>query len=368
MTSVVFIYVLVYSILLISFLLGGYSHLKRKNFVNSKNEKINLENITVIIPFRNEENRISGLLNSIINSQSQPKSYLFIDDHSTDQTQTLIQNHLGKIPFEIVTIPNNKYGKKRAIEIGVSMVNTQYILTLDADVIFENDYFDNLSLLNECDMSILPVKHCYRYFFNGFLQQDVILANLMNVGITGWKRPILCSGANLLFSKDAYLKFTKKSNYFNTDSGDDVFLMRTFQKENLNIHVHYENKLSVKTSMPERITEYFHQRLRWIGKSKKVDDQLANGLAMAQFILSSLNWVVLILSFIYLPLNQIITFLTLKTTIEWASTFSYYRDQNELNLWVFIPIYILILPIINSMIIVSSIFIKPSWKNRLVVQ
>jgi len=51
MTSVVFIYVLVYSILLISFLLGGYSHLKRKNFVNSKNEKINLENITVIIPF-----------------------------------------------------------------------------------------------------------------------------------------------------------------------------------------------------------------------------------------------------------------------------------------------------------------------------
>jgi glycosyltransferase involved in cell wall biosynthesis len=342
--------------------------LKRKNIEKLNNKKIKLKDITVLIPFRNEENRLKGLLNSIQNAKSHPKSYIFIDDHSKDQSQTLIKKHLQGIKFEIVTLPEVRFGKKRALEKGITHVTTEFVLTLDADVTFEEDYFNHISQLDEHDLIILPVKHDYHTHLNGFFQQDVVLANLINLGIAGWKRPILCSGANLMYRKNTFLKVTSNSNFFDSDSGDDVFLMQSAQNENLSVLVEFDKKLSVKTLLPEGLYNYLHQRLRWIGKSKKVGDQLSNSLAIIQFVLSISNWFVIMTVLIFLSTNQIITFLVLKTGIEWGSTFSYYRDQNEFKIWIFIPIYILLLPIINCIIIFSSFFIKPKWKNRLVVQ
>ncbi len=368
MTYFVLIYILTYTFLLITFLLGGYSRLKRKNMEKGNYNKIKLEDLTVVIPFRNEENRLKGLLSSIQNSESHPISYIFVDDHSLDQSQSLIHKYLQGLKFEIVKLPKGTFGKKRALEKGISIVKTNYVLTLDADVVFETNYLNELSNLKECDLTILPVQYEHKNYFNGFLQQDVVLASLMNVAISGWKRPVLCSGANLLFSKESYLKCIKNSNYFDLDSGDDVFLMRAFQQENLLIDVHYKNKLSVSTSIPEEITDFFHQRLRWIGKSKKVGDKLSNVLAFSQFFLSVVNWLIIITLFTYLQLNQFITFLILKNAVEWTCTFSYYRDINKLNLWVLVPIYILLLPLTNLIIIVSSFFVKPRWKNRLIVQ
>lgn len=368
MTYFVLIYFLTYSFLLIAFLVGGYSHLKRKKMENKNCKKINLEDLTVVIPFRNEEKRLTGLLNSIRNSKFHPKSYIFIDDHSMDESQALIKTFIPNIEYEIVTLPIGKSGKKRALEKGISHVNTKFILTLDADVIFDDDYFENLSNLQEYDVIILPVQHAYHSKLNGFFQQDVVLANLMNFGIAGWKRPILCSGANLMFMKEAFLKLTKNSDYFDSDSGDDIFLMRLAQKENLSVSVQFDKKLSVKTFLPVGLNAFLQQRLRWIGKSKRVKDQLSNGLAVSQFIISTLNWFVLLSVFSHFSPNQIITYVFFKTAIEWASTFSYYRDQHEISIWIFIPIYILLLPIINSAIILSSFLIKPEWKNRLVVQ
>ena len=91
---------------------------------------LSLENLTVIVPFRNEAKRILGLLNSLDVNEKIPR-LLFIDDHSDDGTDSIIRN-AGLNNTEVLKLTNTS-GKKSAIQLGVQTAESDYILTLDAE-------------------------------------------------------------------------------------------------------------------------------------------------------------------------------------------------------------------------------------------
>jgi len=210
--SLFFVYLLVYSFYLLVFHPGGVIRLKQKKskFINEKS--IGLENITAIIPFRNEEKRINQLLDSINNSLTLPCEIIFVDDHSDDETQLLIEKVQNR-SIKLISL-ENEVGKKRALEKGIREAKTDFILTLDADVHFSPEYFIKIGNLHNSDLHILPVKYFSIRFLNRFIQQDVLLADLLNKSIAGWIRPIICSGENLLFKKAAYLEAINETSFF----------------------------------------------------------------------------------------------------------------------------------------------------------
>lgn len=340
--------------------------LKNKSVRNSE-KSIGLENISVVIPFRNEENRIKPLLDSIKESQMQPTEIIFVDDHSDDKTHRLIEQFKDSAATKIISLENEK-GKKRALEKGIREAKTDFILTLDGDVHFSPTYFANLGNLNDSDLHILPVQNNSTQFFNLFLQQDVLFADLVNRAIAGWIRPIFCSGANLLFKKDTYCSIINDSSFFEIDSGDDILLLRKFQQQNKKIEIHTDSNLMVKTDLPRTYREVIHQRMRWLGKSLKVGDRLANSLALLQFIFSLLNIGFLIGTLIFLPLKFAILLIFLKTILELVFSYNYYQEINQHRLWLTIPFYLLILPFINVIMMFAFLGFKPKWKGRLVVQ
>jgi cellulose synthase/poly-beta-1,6-N-acetylglucosamine synthase-like glycosyltransferase len=364
--SIVVVYLLIYTLYLLGFLWGGWVRLRRKNSLVNQENSIGLTNITVIIPFRNEEKRISLLLESIKQSEFLPHEIIFVDDHSEDETQLLLEQVRNK-SITLISL-GNEVGKKRAIEKGVNFAKTNFILTLDADVNFSPSYFTNLGNLTYSDLHILPVKHWTVSFFNRFLQQDVLFADLLNKSIAGWIRPIFCSGANLLVKKESFLEAINQTSYFEFDSGDDVFLLREFQRRNKKIKIHIDSNLEVQTELPITFEESIHQRMRWLGKSLKVGDRLANSLAILQFLFSLMNIGFLIGIFILLPIKFAFTLILLKTLLELLFSFDYYRKSNQLALWLTIPFYLLILPFINGIMAFAFLGFKPKWKGRLVVQ
>ena len=74
------------------------------------NTKTYFENFKVLVPFRNEGDRIRKLIESFNNSilrDEQEVQIIFINDHSSDATAFIIKNEL-KLPFEIIDLKSHR--------------------------------------------------------------------------------------------------------------------------------------------------------------------------------------------------------------------------------------------------------------------
>jgi glycosyltransferase involved in cell wall biosynthesis len=363
------LFILIFFISHASFMIGwvlmGYLKLRRRNV--QKKPGIGLSQITVVIPFRNEAKRIAPLLRSILQSKDQPASYVFVDDHSTDGTEALISEKLTSQSYTILSVKDSIQGKKQAILLGVQCAQTEYVLTLDADVSFDINYFKNLGLIQSADLHVLPVKINAGNTFSELLQQDVQLANFVNLGTTGWLRPIMCSGANLLFRKVSFLNEVVKSNYFEKSSGDDVYLLKLFQLSGKKIQTHISTKLEVITQGAQTVHEYIDQRTRWIGKSRHVADSLANSMIIVQFILAISFWIAFALAIVNLSATYFMIFLFVKIALDAICLYPFYHHNHKIKTWMLLPGYIFLLPLINCFLLLLSIGYSPRWKDRLIV-
>lgn len=96
------------------------------------NESGSLNDITVLIPARNEGPLIKQTINAL-KTQDLDLQIIVIDDQSNDDTAKQAQN-LGATVVSGTTPPIGWSGKLWALEQGLSKVHTPYTLLLDADI------------------------------------------------------------------------------------------------------------------------------------------------------------------------------------------------------------------------------------------
>jgi cellulose synthase/poly-beta-1,6-N-acetylglucosamine synthase-like glycosyltransferase len=79
--------------------------------------------------------------------------------------------------------------------------------------------------------------------------------------------PILCSGANLIYEKDAFLSVNGFEETPKTATGDDIFLMLKFFKRFPSQIKYLKSKDAVVFTHPENyLSEALRQRKRWASK------------------------------------------------------------------------------------------------------
>lgn len=359
-----FYFILVYATLGILLFIGVLaSFVKEKDYISNirKKDSIDLQDVTIIIPFRNERDRILPLLKAINDSSRLPKQLIFIDDHSSDGTAYFIKSELNIEHFLILNARNE--GKKKAIEQGVEKADTNYILTFDADIHFNKNYFSSLSQLSKRDLLILPVKMKGRGWKMLF-ETDVDLANSINTVVAGYGSPILASGANLFFSKDAYLKYNQLESHGHIKSGDDVFLLNNFKKNNCSIQLITNSTNAVTTSTPENFKEFFGQRLRWIKKTPMVKNKTTTIIAILQFVINMLFYALLVSSLIMVD-SKVFNFLLFgKFAIDFTSTAPYFYRIGKRNAILAIGLHQFWFPLESILLAVGMLFYKPIWKGR----
>lgn len=343
----------------------GYilQRVKEQRYTLEEN-KINPNEIVVLIPFRNEANRISGLLKSIMNLTVKPQKIVFVDDHSDDNTSELIHKSLAGVEYEVLTLPEEFAGKKMAIRFASEQTESKYILTIDADVELPADYFVSISSLGDADMYVLPAILKAKRFIEHFYEIDLLLVTATNTGLAGWKRPIMASGANLLYKRSAFNKFDNINAHINSASGDDTYLLRDFRESNAQVRLHTDPQCAVTTETPKSLKEFIDQRLRWIGKTGDVKDALSSTLAVLQAILTltffaGLIWTVIVSNWAFFGV-----LLGLKAFTDLLLFFPYCYRVKRLSSWIFIPAYELIFPIYTLILIVLLLTYKPKWKGR----
>jgi glycosyltransferase involved in cell wall biosynthesis len=346
-------------------IIGTKKQIKREkiNRASSVN-KINLTDLTVIIPFRNEIDNLPILIQSIQDQTKLPVEFIFVNDHSIDHGEFELKKLGTSINHTLLNLPIGQQGKKAAIRFGIQASKTDFILTLDADVSFNSSYFSELEQLNQQDMLILPVIMKGKKSFEKFYEYDYAISNAINTSISGLNRPFLASGANLLFKKESFLKFDSIELHKNISSGDDIFLLRDFQKNDCEVELISSISNAVYTKTPNSISSFIQQRVRWVTKGRKVNDSLGNGLGFIAF-LTNLIFTAFFIHFIqnsqWMAIFLLVSF---KGDLEMLVYLPYFKNIQRMKTWIITPLVSFIYPFYIVILIAVGIFTLPKWKER----
>lgn len=94
------------------------------------------DGITILIACLNEENNISKALQYIKNQDYEGNiKVIVVDNGSTDKTLKKTKEAASLLSMPVKIIPEPKSGKHNALNTGLKYVDTEYLITLDADTL-----------------------------------------------------------------------------------------------------------------------------------------------------------------------------------------------------------------------------------------
>ncbi len=242
--------------------------------------------ISVIIPARNEAQRITPCLLSVLN-QNYP-SHLFevivVDDHSDDATARIVRSFANRGVTYLALADHFDEDKatfvaykKKALAIGIKHSRGELIFTTDADCIIPPNHLHNLATAYSNDAPVFIAGPVSFTPSKGLLYVFQLLDFISMQGITVASLQLhlgnMCNGANLAFSKEAFNKVDGYNNTLHLASGDDYFLMwkmqQAFPKQ---IAFMLRPDAIVLTPAAPTFKAFLLQRIRWASKSAKYKD------------------------------------------------------------------------------------------------
>lgn len=127
--------------------------------------------ISVVIPLYNKSYSIVRCLQSVLNQTVLPSEVIIINDGSTDDGFSVLNNYLETIDatsLDVVVKDQTNKGVSATRNIGVSLTKTDYIALLDADDEWHPEFIEKMTKLIELHPGI-PVYSCkHEVCINGY--------------------------------------------------------------------------------------------------------------------------------------------------------------------------------------------------------
>ncbi|WP_026950971.1 glycosyltransferase [Algoriphagus mannitolivorans] len=261
-----------------------------------KPEGSNSQLISLIIPFRNESDLVSQLIQELQKISDSVHEIIVVDDQSEDDSWVKFSLAAEKLPnLRVLRSPG--LGKKAALEFGILQAKGSLIVTSDADCMFSETWVSELTSYFENSQIQLvagPVisEGLDDNFFTRFQQFEWVSILLLTQFTFQKGNPLMCSGANLAFRKSAFEHVNGYSGNEHLLSGDDEFLLKKIHREFGTSSCHYipTGKALVKTLPQASWKALINQRVRWAGKWK-LHRSLAHSLATLFAFFIQLGWV-----------------------------------------------------------------------------
>src|SRR5690606_31294566 len=194
MMIVILIITLMYLALIGSFIYG-FNKIK----VFEKQDITARTKFSIIIPFRNEAEKLPALLRSIseLNYPKELYEFIFVDDESDDESNEQLMRFLaqGRTDIKIISnIRKTNSPKKDAITSAIDIAKYDWIVTTDADCVLPNfwlDTFDAYIQINKPELVVAPVTYVEpKNFIERFPLLDVLSLQAAPLGAFRLKLPI----------------------------------------------------------------------------------------------------------------------------------------------------------------------------------
>jgi len=372
--SVIIFILILYGYALVMFLFTF--EIEKDDSTSEEDLPEHLQRVSVIVPFRNEKDHLEGIVTDLA-SQSYPNELwevIFIDDHSDDASfsnvESLIEiHHLAGRDFYLHSLTTDKSGKKAALSHGIGHAKYDWIIQVDADCRLGPGFIaSHMSFLenhpSDLVAGLVTTRRGRGNLLSSFERLDMLSLMGSAAGSFGLGRPMLCSGANLAYSRELYYETRTFDPENVISSGDDMFLMIGARKLGKTLNFTLSRRSMVETSPVNDFGKLITQRMRWGSKTtsyRMTDIQsFALLVTLANIIILFLPlWIVLMPgSWPWLAGGWILkTFADFM--ILWRTTGA---TENRADLRQFLPVSLAYYPVF--MITLAGILVrKPVWKR-----
>ncbi len=230
-----------------------------------------LPSVSIIIPVRNEEKNILGILSSMTQLTYKDYEVIVVDDNSTDNTVEIIRT----IPMDKIRLveagekPSSWIGKSWACHVGAGEAQGEYLLFTDADTVHYKKSLDRaISFMTKRNLdmiSALPyhiTEESWEELMGPF--HMLVLAVTSPFTIPTPQR-LFAIGQYLLLRREAYDKIGGHAEV-KAELAEDIALARNILKADLSYLVYPEAKL-YQVRMFDSIFNFFKgwRRLNAIG-------------------------------------------------------------------------------------------------------
>lgn len=256
---------IVYQLILL--LLYRFAQKPKENFVSN-----GYVPVSIIVPFRNEEANLAHCLESICLNQYAEFEVICVDDHSSDASREKVVMMQEKFPqVQLRLLSNLGEGKKAAISHAVDMSIYDVILTTDSDCEVPSDWIMMMveRLGKHTQLVAGPVMSVKgEGYFKGFQQIDWASIGLVTRAAIYHNRPLMCSAANMLYRKAAFISVGGYSGNEQVLSGDDEFLLKKIAQNFGPSAIAYQAHVGalVYTEAMKTWRDLIQQRVRWASK------------------------------------------------------------------------------------------------------
>lgn len=344
-------------------------------FENGAEEVTPKTRFSLIVPFRNEVENLPNFLKTIehLNYPSELFEIIFVNDASKDNSEAIIYSAIETSIFSIKLIQNNRVSyspKKDAISEAIKNSNFEWIVTTDADCELPKKWLKTLDTfiqINNLSMVCGPVIYeSNGSFLENFQQFDGLSLQAVTLGSFGLKNPLLNNGANLAYSKNAFLEVKGFSGNDHIASGDDIFLLEKMKTAFPGQVLYLKSKDAiVSTKSQESWENVINQRVRWASKTSK---QKNTASLLLGFLVLLVNISVLVIPlFMVLNSENIIFYLlliSLKIIIDYIFI---WQAAQFLNIKISFIKFIwqpFVYAVVMLNVICRSFGGKYSWKGR----
>lgn len=324
-------------------------------------------NVSLIIPFRNEELNLKSLLEGLKQQDYKGGKWevICVNDHSTDRGRQLVKTYLEKMQYLSLIDLKEHSGKKAAIQEGINKASGELIITTDADCIHRPTWITSIVdayIQTGADMIIGPVGIEQESGLRTILEETEQAAlSSCSSGSAAVGRPVLCSGANLAYKRKLFQSIKPFDANKQIASGDDMFFLHELKKKNEGVMIHFlkNSKGLVQTKASSSWEEWLHQKVRWAAKSKHYTDR--DTKLFGVFLLT--GNLVLVVAF-FIKASWLLPAFLLKYL---ADTFLLISGKKWTGIK-YIPgkafLLSLIYPFYSISFVLLSFIIKPKWKGR----
>lgn len=236
--------------------------------------------ISVIVPVRNEIDTLPALIQDLSRQRYLPENYevIFINDHSDDGSETYLSNICREREnFRLEVLDARVSGKKQAINRGCLVANGDWIIQTDADCRLPVDFVAGHAAMARKPGVVLVAGPVLIESGKGLwnMLESLELMSLTGVGMASFRlgKPVMCSGANLSYSKAFYAEEMEDLMAVPSASGDDIFLMLKAKKRSGGTAWLDSSKCLVTTLSARGVRSFFEQRIRWGSKARYYSDK-----------------------------------------------------------------------------------------------
>lgn len=340
-------------------------------FFKKKTPSKVLKPLSVIISARNESENLKKFLPNVLNQTYFDFEVIVVNDRSDDDTSVIL--HEFKHQFENLKIIevdsiSESSGKKDALTLGINSSKNEYLVFTDADCYpISKNWLINIYQSYTDKTEIILGYGAYeneRGFLNKIIRFEtlVIAMQYFSYAVKGFT--YMGVGRNLSYKKSIFIRNNGFESHKDLQSGDDdLFVNETSTKENISVCLDKESKT---ISVPKRtFNEYINQKRRHFQTAfrYKTKHKLLMGLEVFSRLIFYLTLICLLVINKWFILVTALYIIRLLTQYGIIGLFS--KKMNEKKISIFIPIFDILIPILNLFAVVGTYFNKDKeikWK------